>query len=382
MSQSMHQPPESSPHTPNIARVAAAGEKLGFADLGESIIESLSIGVVAFDDQLKILQFNTQAAKLITLTEYIDESLSKGTDAKIWSNWTELLKSAIAIGKKSEFESVRYTIDSQKKLLHILCTPLTDTHSHKPIGGALVVEDVTTKVDIENQLVRAERLAAIGKVAGKVAHELNNPMDGILRYMNLAMRMIDGSDPEKAKEYIQQSHAGLMRMVQIISELLEFSRSTYSAFEYAPIDKIVADAVKAMQSRVDSVKVRIVHDCVRQVPKLRSNSLFQVFCNLIKNAADAMEGVGELTITVTCPEDVLCIEFADTGPGFAPENSEAIFEPFFTTKTDGKGTGLGLAICKDLIEKYDGRIVAENAPDGGGIFTVNLPLDETSSLVE
>jgi signal transduction histidine kinase len=99
-----------------------------------------------------------------------------------------------------------------------------------------------------------------------------------------------------------------------------------------------------------------------------------VFCNLTKNALEAMPYGGELNIsTRMTPDDTAVIEFRDTGTGFAPENAEAIFEPFFTTKDKGKGTGLGLAICRDIIERHHGRITAENAPGGGSIFTVYLP---------
>jgi signal transduction histidine kinase len=93
-----------------------------------------------------------------------------------------------------------------------------------------------------------------------------------------------------------------------------------------------------------------------------------------------MAGSGKLQITVKCTNGTLTISFCDTGPGFAPENSEAIFEPFFTTKTNGKGTGLGLAICKDIIEKYNGRITAESGPDKGSTFIVHLPLTPKNTL--
>lgn len=348
-------------------------DKPGFRDLGESIIESLCPGIVAFDLDLKIIQANSKARDLIDVGEYIDKSLANGTEKSVWGNWAELLKSVISTEQKGDFETVNYNFNGQKKLLHIVCTPLKETLTQKPIGGAIVIEDVTDKVNIEHQLAQAERLAAIGKVAGKVAHELNNPMDGILRYVNLALRVIDDGKLDKAKEYIHQSRSGLMRMVQIISELLEFSRSTYSAFESVPVDKIIEDAVKSMESSTGQVKVSIICDYKGDPPRVRGGSLFQVFCNLIKNSVDAMDRKGLLRITIGCSGGQLTVQFQDTGPGVLPQDTEKIFEPFFTTKSWGRGTGLGLAICKDIIEKYDGMITAENAPDGGSIFIVQLP---------
>ncbi|MBU2597049.1 MAG: ATP-binding protein, partial [Planctomycetes bacterium] len=112
------------------------------------------------------------------------------------------------------------------------------------------------------------------------------------------------------------------------------------------------------------------------LPTVKGGNLFQVFCNLLKNAVEAMPDGGKVTISWDISEDnVAMIKFRDTGPGFDPANSEAIFEPFFTTKT-GKGTGLGLAICRDIIEKYRGKITAQNFPASGGIFTVHLPLNK------
>jgi PAS domain S-box-containing protein len=352
------------------------GHNLDLTTLGRSIIESLSIGVVAFDLELKIIETNSAAAEIVEIEDYIDRSLAKGTDEKVWNNWTFLLKSAMTTEKKSVFEEVRYDFNNQKKLLHIICTPLKDSRTQKVIGGAVVIEDVTERMDIEQQLAQTERFAAVGKVAGKVAHELNNPMDGILRYINLAIRIIDKGDLKKARQYLEQCREGLMRMVHIIGELLEFSRSTYSSFEYAPVDEVVAEAVRAMKGTAQKVEMEVIHQCHRKIPKVRSDSLFQVFCNLIKNAVDAMQGNGLLKITISCPEDMLEIEFYDTGHGFAPEMAETMFEPFFTTKEYGRGTGLGLAICRDIVEKYNGRIIAENAPQGGGVFTVCLPLKE------
>ena len=354
----------------------------GFNDLGESIIESLCPGVIAFDLGLKIIQANSRALELIDVGDYIDSSLAKGTDKKVWGNWSELLKSVISSGQKGDFEAVKYTFNGRKKLLHIVCTPLKKNRAEEAIGGAVVIEDITERVDIEHQLAQAERLAAIGKVAGKVAHELNNPMDGILRYVNLALRVIDKGNIDKAKEYLCQSRSGLMRMVQIITELLEFSRSTHSAFESVPVDQIIEDAIKVMDSVAGQVKVNVIHEFSGNAPRVRGGSLFQVFCNLIKNAFDAMGHKGELKITIRRSDDKMSVEFRDTGPGIMQENIEKLFEPFFTTKSHGRGTGLGLAICKDIIEKYDGLIIAENASEGGSVFTIELPVtsDDLSQI--
>jgi len=343
--------------------------------LGKSIVQSLPIGVIAFDPDLKIIEANPQATKLIDLDDYIDRSLAKGTDDKIWLGWTEQLKSAIATGKTCRFDDVGYTSNGKTKLLRIVCTPLKESKTTKKLGGIIIIEDVTKKVNIQRQSTNTERLAAVGKLASKVAHELNDPLDGILRYVNLAMRIVEQENLEKPKEYLTQCRKGLMRMVQIVSELLEFSRSTYTPSEYIGIEQIIEDAIKTMGSKAEALNIRISRNYTSGIPQIRSGNLFQVFRNLTKNALDAMPDGGELRIsTHLAADNTIVAEFHDTGTGLPPENTEAIFEPFFTTKDKGKGTGLGLAICRDIIESYHGRITAENTPDGGSIFTVYLPV--------
>jgi signal transduction histidine kinase len=351
--------------------------KSGFGWFGKTIFETLPVGIVAFDRNLKIIDANTQAAKLIDLTDRIDESLQKGTDGSVsvGQSWAKKLESVISTGKARTFESISYTSNGKTKLLRIACTALKRTGKNKNSGGTIIIEDITEQADTSRQLANAERLATVGKLASRVAHELNNPMDGILRYINLALRTIEKEDLDKPKEYLTHCRQGLMRMVQIVSELLEFSRNTYAAFEQVRIEQLIEDAIKTMDARAEASKVKIARNYASDIPEIRSGNLFQVFCNLIKNALDAMPDGGELNIaTRLLADDTAVAEFGDTGVGFAPEDKEVIFEPFFTTKDRGKGTGLGLAICKDIAERYGGKITAENAAKGGSIFAVYLPV--------
>jgi len=366
--------PEKSDKNGDQRKGHTVNDQSGSRLLGKSIVQSLPIGVIAFDPDLKIIEANPQATKLIELCDYIDRSLAKGTDDKIWLGWTEQLKSAIATGKTCRFNDVGYTSNGKTKLLQIVCAPLKETKTTKNLGGIIIIEDVTKKVNIQRQSANTERLAAVGKLASKVAHELNDPLDGILRYVNLAMRIVEQENLEKPKEYLTQCRKGLMRMVQIVSELLEFSRSTYTPSEYTGIEQIIEDAIKTISSKAETLNIRILRNYTSGIPQIRSGNLFQVFCNLTKNALDAMPDGGELRISTRLAADnTIVAEFSDTGTGLPPENTEAIFEPFFTTKDKGKGTGLGLAICRDIIENYHGRITAENTPEGGSIFTVYLP---------
>jgi signal transduction histidine kinase len=341
--------------------------------LCETILSALPIGVVAFNRDLKVINSNAMAGRLISLSDYVDVSLAAGTDVKIWRDWKAELNRAILTQSPCHFDNVTYNLNGKTRLLSIVCVPLKD--SGDKLSGTILIEDNTEKVHIQRALANSERLAAVGKLAAKVAHELNNPMDGILRYLSLAIRIIEHEEMEKPLDYLQQCRKGLTRMVHIISELLEFSRNAYATFEHAEVETIIDEALKANEGKAVAANITVIRDYGTHRVKLRSGNLFQVFCNLIKNAIDVMPGGGTLTIsTQRSTPQALVVEFRDTGPGLAPGHIERAFEPFFTTKTGGKGTGLGLAICKDIIEKHDGKITVHNAPGGGCVFTVLMPI--------
>ena len=354
---------------------------IGAFELGSMahvLFNHIPLGVVLFDTQLHISDSNQAAGRVLYNTDNIARALDLGSPPNRQGNWEEELTAALQSSTSSTFENFSYSNDGHNSVLHIICTPLTCENSGNLLGGILLIEDVTSKMAMENDLAAAERLAAVGKLAARVAHELNNPLDGILRYINLALRVIENENVGQAENYLQESRKGLMRMVQIISELLEFSRSTFSAFEDADINKIVEDAAKAMESQSLKNQVVINRNYSPQMPNIRSGNLFQVFCNLVKNAIDAMPDGGTLDITTTCDDHHAYILFADTGEGVEPDIVKYVFEPFFTTKEKGKGTGLGLPISKDIIERYSGKIELENREAGGCAFRVSIPLERTN----
>ena len=364
------QPNTAEPSTTPIANLGA---------LGQSLFASMPTGVIIFDRDLKIIKANPAAAKLIKLTDYIDESLSKNlTDPPASQpDWTSQLKSTFSTEQPLCLGVINHSSPQTNKTKMLQISSLT----HQPADQSqnslaiLLIEDITEQFDIKNQLAESQRWASIGRLSAKVAHELNNPMDGILRYLNLAARALDRKKNEKLPDYIAHCRQGIMRMVRIVSELLEFSRGTYAlSEEYIRIDLLIEDAIKAMDSRPNASMIQISRNFTPSLPKIKSGNLFGVFCNLIKNAFDAMPEGGQLTISTRLTEDnKIAIKFSDTGPGLPTENPDAIFEPFFTTKAKGKGTGLGLAICKDIVNRYHGRITAKNNPQGGSIFTIYLP---------
>lgn len=342
-----------------------------------SVLQSLPIGVIVFDKNLKIQNANSYAHNSLDIQTAADETLAGGTNEKIWGNWRDTLLGVINTGKSCRFDNVSFRLANKSALLQINCVPLTDSSDNVITGGIILFENITEKAGLQKQYAHNERLAALGKLASKVAHELNNPIDGVLRYINLAKRITSEHGLTKPVEYLENASDGLKRMIVIITELLEFSRSRHSTLEDTHIDKIIDDAIKFNEPKAAAAGIEIERQFVSPLPKAKGGNLFQVFCNLLKNAIEAMPDGGK--VIISCDDsgsNVAAIKFRDTGPGFDPADSEAIFEPFFTTKSGSRGTGLGLAICRDIIEKYGGKITAENAPDTGSIFTVYLPVNE------
>lgn len=217
------------------------------------------------------------------------------------------------------------------------------------------------------------RLTALGKLAARVAHELNNPLDGIIRYVNLALRRESVERDEKAAGFLEQSRTGLMRMMAIIGDLLEYSRTTEGAFDAIGINECIETAIQEHAHTAEKNGVVIAADYrTAEMPGVSGTRLLQVCGNLIRNALDAMPSGGRLTITSGRGDGEVFIKIADTGSGL-PDDVNKVFEPFFTTKEPGHGTGLGLAICREFVEELGGSLTAQNSA-GGALFTIRLPL--------
>ena len=351
---------------------------LRFGLIAQKFIQEMPFGVIIFDEGLNITDSNSFSDNILGPFGSILQALSEGTDTKQYPSWQDLLQEALQSDNPTTFDNVSYTHNQRNWVLRLICISLDEDKSNKHIGGILLIEDITAKTAMESDLASAERLAAVGKLAASVAHELNNPLDGIMRYINLALRVAEAEQQDKLADYLRESRKGLQRMVEIVSELLEFSRSAYSSFQEADVNKIVEEAVKTLETQTQENQIEIIRNYAANMPNIRSGNLFQVFCNLIKNAIDAMGRGGILEVTTRCDPHNLFIEFADTGPGLSKDVLSKLFEPFFTTKAPGKGTGLGLAISRDIVDRYNGQLLADNRPTGGSIFTVSIPLERTS----
>lgn len=231
------------------------------------------------------------------------------------------------------------------------------------------------KEQLEVQLRRSEELAFVGRLAAQVAHELNNPLDGALRFVNLTIQQTDEDSP--IIEYQREVRTGLTRMANIVHSLLEYSHSSTISV-HDDIHKILHQAVSICAV---SDKVEVILDLAADVEIICAGELAQVFINLIKNACDAMGHEGRLNVSTEMDDSNIYIRISDTGEGIPEEHLEKIFFPFFTTKDPGKGTGLGLAISSDIVRRCGGKITVKSALGDGTTFVVRLPIGSTPTVI-
>ena len=238
------------------------------------------------------------------------------------------------------------------------------------------VEDRTRElIEIQAHLIQSEKLASIGKLAAGIAHEINNPLGGILIYSNLILEDTnkDGLHYENLKKIVKET----TRCKDIVKGLLEFARPKEPQMAPTDINETLNKALSILERQALFQNIAVNKDYTPSLPKIIADGsqLQQVFMNLIINGAEAMEGQGTLTLKTLMDKtnDFIDVEITDTGHGIKDEDNKRLFEPFFTTKEVGKGTGLGLAISYGIIQKHQGSIEVRSQVEKGSTFTVKLP---------
>ena len=245
------------------------------------------------------------------------------------------------------------------------------------ISGAIIsVRDITLERKLEQQVVQSERLAAMGAMIGGVAHELNNPLTSILGVSELLQ---DSETNEGARKQLAMLQQQARRAADIVQNLTYFSRPPAPGKSSINLVEVVERTLNlhAYSLRKNNITVDFLKE--PGVPRAMGDphQLMQVFLNLIVNAEQAIREArekGTLRIRLGRTDNTVWVSFHDDGPGIPKENLSSIFDPFYTTKRPGRGTGLGLSICKSVMKEHNGSVEAANAPDGGAVFTVTLPM--------
>jgi len=353
----------------------------------QNVIQSAVDGIVVVDTRGNVLIFNEGMENLTGYTR----------------------KEIMEEGHLSSFYNIDVAKENMKKMrsnqygplgkLNPTSMPITTKHGEeipvtlsasiitidgKEVGSVGVFTDMREvlkmRKDLEEahlQLVQSEKIASVGRMAAGVAHEINNPLAGVLIYAELLKEKLS-EDPQGQSD-IQEVIDQTLRCKKIVAELLEFSRQSIGQTSSFSLEYLIGQCLNLLVNQAFFHNIRIATEIEPDMPEMAGDlgQLQQVFTNLFINAADAMEGKGLLTVTAGYqPErSRFVIKVSDTGPGIPVELRDKIFDIFFTTKPVGKGTGLGLSITQNIVQLHGGTISIESPPGGGTTFLIELPLE-------
>jgi two-component system NtrC family sensor kinase len=358
-------------------------------EFNENILESLDDGLVVFDEDEQIVRWNRALESFygVSRENAIGRRLSDVFDRP----FIDALRAAL---RDNPFGTTLYRIpvtqrskprasdeaQAQKLLVNATVVPLQEGSGgpDSVVGTILLVEDVTDRVQLEEQLQISEKMASIGLLAAGVAHEVNTPLTGISSFTQMLLEGADRTDPKTA--LLEKIEKQTFRAAKIVNGLLNLSRLGSSDTERVSVDvnAVINDVFALLEHQFEAAKIRVRRE-LAQAPAIISgieHQLQQVFLNLFLNARDAMPRGGWLSVTTRFNEDgMVVVEVSDTGSGIPSEHLARIYDPFFTTKAIGRGTGLGLSITYGIVRDHQGLIQCDSAIGQGTRFTLTMPLE-------
>ncbi len=356
----------------------------------QNVIQSTVDGIVVVDTKGNVLIFNEgmenltgfSADEIINrghLSSFYDIDVAKENMSKMRSDEhgprDKLNPTSMTIKTKSG-EEIPVTLSASIIII-----------DEKEVGSVGVFTDMREILEMRKnleeahlQLVQSEKIASVGRMAAGVAHEINNPLSGIMIYAELIKKNLENlpSENEQNIKDVQEIIDQTIRCKKIVSELLEFSRQTVGKVSSFNVEELIDKTLNLLINQALFQNVEVKKEIEAGLPDMVGDmgQLQQVFTNLYINAADAMGGKGQLKITARfdVKREYFILTVADTGPGIPHDLKDKIFDIFFTTKPVGKGTGLGLSITKNIIELHGGNIMVDSAPGRGTVFIIELPL--------
>jgi signal transduction histidine kinase len=342
--------------------------------------------VAVCDQSGRLLYANEAFTKRAKLDP--DEALGRpvaeclGPDLAAWLNSVP--------GPNTGTPEVREVVDPRLKGPLLASVASLVDASQAVVGRILVARDLasqsmleTQREELRNRLTQSEKLVALGQFIAGIAHELNNPLQGVLGHLELLRTT--GAFPSHLDGEVQTIYKEAERAAKIVHNLLVFAGSRRLSRRSVSLNGVLEKVVSLRKATCRAQGIEVVRHYDRKVPRVQSDPLLlhQVFLNMVMNAEQAIAATGgpgriELSSTVSRAGDSVVATVRDTGDGIPPDSLSRIFEPFYTTKEVGKGTGLGLAIVYGIVQEHGGHISAANHPDGGAVFRVELPIRPTS----
>lgn len=346
-----------------------------------AIVESSDDAIISKDLNGIVTTWNRQAQRLFGYKEeeMVGQSILTIIPPELQLD-EEMILSRIRSGQKIDhFETVRITKSGERIEVALSISPVRDKHGNI-VGAAKIAHDIRESKKIERTLRTTEKLAAAGRLAATVAHEINNPLEAVNNLVFLAKR--DIGDPIKASEYLRLAERELDRVAHIARQTLGFYRDTSAATKFSVI-KTIDDLLFLYEKRLEARNIRVIRQYKEHTEITAfAGEISQAFSNLISNAIDAMPSGGSLVIRVSQAREWkislrpgVRVTILDTGSGIPLPARKSLFEPFFTTKAD-VGTGLGLWITKNIVEKHQGHIRFMSRTDArnhGTAFSIFLP---------
>ena len=345
----------------------------------ENILESLDDGlmVVGLDD--RVIRWNQALERLYGVTRA--DALGQPLDRLFEVDVLEALRAARGASPQGTTlfrlpMSTRRTAEPTTVLVNVTMVPLQAIVGAGGEAGTIVIlQDITERAQLEEQLRISEKMASLGLLAAGVAHEVNTPLTGISSYTQMLLEQANPDDPQtKLLEKIEKQ---TFRAARIVNGLLTLSRPTPSdATERAPVNlnTVIGDVLSLLEHQLEKGSIKVRRE-LNGGPVLVDGFEFklqQVFLNLLLNARDAMPSGGWLTIVTRLDGGDAIAEVSDTGSGIRPEHLARIYDPFFTTKATGQGTGLGLSISYGIVREHDGAMHCDSIPGQGTRFTLRF----------
>ncbi|MEJ1355511.1 MAG: PAS domain S-box protein [Candidatus Sedimenticola sp. (ex Thyasira tokunagai)] len=375
----------------------------------QNVIDSMPSALVAVDVDGKIIHFNTEAARLSGFS--MEEASGRLVDHVLpqLSLQMERIKETLRARKPQRLMRQPQQLENETRFSDVVVYPLV---ANNVTGAVIRIDDVTDRVRMEEMMVQTEKMMSVGGLAAGMAHEINNPLGGILQGLQNIKRRLSpelprnreaaerlGVDLEKVQDYLAErevihfiqgmSEAG-QRASEIVSNMLQFSRRTDTQRESEEITALIERTLELatvdydLKKKYDFRNIEISREYAADLPRVPciASEMQQVLLNLLRNAAQALYDQKErteparITIRTKAEGAMARIDVVDNGPGMDQETSKRIFEPFFTTRPPGLGTGLGLSVSYFIIsEQLGGKMSVDSIPGKGTNISIFLPLD-------
>jgi len=354
-------------------------EVVALREQSEDTIESLGEGVAVIGLDGRVARWNRSMERIfghsrrevfgVGFEQVFARELRQALDAGLGRDWLEQ-------GTRGGLPRLRLRgSEGEEKVVNLRVGPfLSGSGEHN--GALLIVEDITERVGMENELQLREKMNALGVLAAGIAHEVNTPLTGISSFTQMLQEQTRDRDPRSA--LLSKIEKQADRASKIVNGLLNFARHDHSEFGPVDLNRVLGETLSLLDPQAKGSRIRIRKELDPDLPPIRGdeNKLLQVFVNLVVNSFDAMPSGGWLTLRTASDGETVTAEVADTGHGIAEDEIRRIYDPFYSTKKKAGGNGLGLSITYGIVQEHAGSMEVESRPDSGTRFVVALPVAE------